>query len=592
LIQGVHNRDQTYARNDLYTYLQPISNFIFSELLDESRTEVLKQCYVFDRSNSQLGDEFDVFFKDKMPHFSQKFKIKEIMEREKKGGVFETEFFSKKQNQNRNHDGSLMVLLGGIGSGKTTFIHRFFKIVLSDHENLLWFYVDFRYTSPSPEVIQRYILDKISQEWDEKYSQLLSPLLSDIGFAVNEPDKKVFFTKLFNLLNKLGFSISLIIDNVDQHDINIQERIFMEAIHLTNIFKTVTIMSLREETFLTSTKTGVFDAYDIPKFHISSPNFMSVINSRLDFAIKEIASMYKFPPDVASKLIKYFKIIKSSFILGNPQSERLINFMESVSVGDIREALRMFNYFTVSGNTDVTEIFKIFDDRGAYQIAYHQFIKSIILGERRYYVQDKSQLLNVFDFDTSITDSHFIQLRILQYLRNRQNKSSKNRIARGFVNINELMNSTEEISIPRPVVIDSLSRLALFRLIEFDTQSRTNIDDASYVKITPSGIYYVNSELISDFTYLDIVFIDTPISDTVVFDKLKPQIDTIELTKRIERTENFINYLVQAEEREYSSRPEYNGHELTQRRFAAEIRDKFLTQKNQILIRTNTSMSF
>ena len=585
LIQGIHNRDQTYARNDLYTYLQPISNFIFSELLDEARTEVLKQCYVFDRSNSQLGDEFNVFFTDRLPHFSQKFKIKEILEREKKGGVFEREFLSKKQNQNRNRKGSLMVLLGGIGSGKTTFIHRFFKIVLADHENLLWFYVDFRYTSPSPDVIQAYILEKISQEWDEKYSQLLSPLLSDIGFAVNEPDKKVYFSKLFNLLNRLGFSISLIIDNVDQHDINIQERIFMEEIHLTVIFKTVTIMSLREETFLTSTKTGVFDAYDIPKFHISSPNFISVINSRLDFAIKVIPTEFNFSPDVASKLIKYFKIIKSSLILGNPQSERLINFMESISVGDIREALRMFNYFTVSGNTDVTEIFKIFDDTGAYQIAYHQFIKSIILGERRYYVQDKSQLMNVFDFDTSITDSHFTQLRILQYLKNRQNKSSKSRIGRGFVDINELINSTEEISIPRPVVIDSLSRLAYFRLIELDNQSKTNIDEASFVRITPAGIYYVNSELISDFTYLDTIFVDTPISDIVVFDNLKPLIDVIELIKRIERTETFINYLVQAEESEYSSRPEYNGHELTQRRFAAEIREKFLTQKEYILSR-------
>jgi hypothetical protein len=84
---------------------------------------------------------------------------------------------------------------------------------------------------------------------------------------------------------------------------------------------------------------------------------------------------------------------------------------------------------------------------------------------------------------------------------------------------------------------------------------------------------------------LDTIFVDTPISDIVVFDNLKPLIDVIELIKRIERTETFINYLVQAEESEYSSRPEYNGHELTQRRFAAEIREKFLTQKEYILSR-------
>jgi len=565
VIRDIHNPDQLWARNYLYTYIQPIADLIFSELIDEKRAEVLKECYVFERSNRLLGDEITGYFKDKLPYFAEKYKIKDIFERDKRAGVFEKEFAEKKHITTH---GSTLILVGGIGSGKSTFLHRFFKVVLANHENLLWFYVDFRTASLNESELESYVINRIIEQWYEKYAVKLTSNLEELGFAA-APTEKQFLAKLFNILHVLKFEITIILDNLDQHDLSFQEKIFMVSSNLTETLKTVTILALREETFITSTRTGVFSAYNIPKFHISSPDFITLIIARLNFAINYLKSgILQYPDDINSDLIKYFYIIRSSLERENRQSHLLVNFIDSISVGNMREALNMFTYFIVSGNTNVKEIFRKNEESGWYQIAYHQFIKSVVLADHKYYSQERSHLMNIFDFDTSISDSHFNNLRILKYLSDGSNRRSP--IGRGFISIDEIVSKAELLGIRRDVIYDSLLRLAQWRLVEFDNQSKKDVIQASYVIVTNAGEYYLKN-LRNEFVYLDTILIDTPLSDESLFNRIRESVDTIDLAERIERTGRFINYLEQAESREFKIHPEYTSSEFTNYYFGKEI---------------------
>jgi len=576
-IDSIHNADSLWTRNALYTYIQPISDLIFSELLDEQRTQIMKECYVFDRSNKQLGTELESYFVDTMPHFAEQYRVKEFTEREKKAGAFEKDYLSKTQNKAK---GSIIVLLGGIGSGKSTFVHRFFKVVLADRANLLWFYIDFRKVSNNEQEIENFITKQMFEQWKEKYKQKLDPELEKNGFLVPSDNLKDFFSKLFGLLRTMSFSITLIIDNVDQHETSFQENLFIISSHLSNVFKTVTIIALREETFLSSTRTGVFDAYYIPKFHIASPDFVSMVLRRVRFTIKMLRSEYlQYSPSDKDNLMKYFSIIESSLTKKNQEARKLVNFIDSISVGNMRDALRMFNYFIVSGNTNIDEIFATYARAGSYQIAYHQFLKSIILGEHKYYSQEKSHLMNLFDLDTSLTDSHYHCLRILKYLFDRQNKKSD--IGRGYVNIDDLISTADIVSIRKEVIRDSLLRLSHFNLVEFDNQSRTNLTFASYVKITHAGRYYL-ANLIYEFVYLDSVLIDTPIWDSFLRTKLQKLSIDPDLAKRLERTEIFVNYLKQAELLELKEHPEYASSDFTNYRFGESIADRFPALKKKV----------
>lgn len=187
--------------------------------------------------------------------------------------------------------------------------------------------------------------------------------------------------------------------------------------------------------------------------------------------------------------------------------------------------------------------------------------------------------MNLFDFDSSLTDSHFHLLRILKYLIERNNKKSK--IGRGYVEINELVMTAEDISIRREVIYDSIVRLSSSNLIELDNQSQSDVNTASFLKITPAGTYYL-TDLIFEFVYLDSVIIDTPISDDSLFNHIKYSLNATELSTRVERTRRFVKYLVLAETDEFEDRPQYLHSELTNYYFAKNIAIKFDMFESQL----------
>lgn len=595
-ISSIHYPDQCWARNRLYSYLRPISDFVFSELLDEARAEVLKQCYVYGRSSNPLTKEMEDYFVDRLPYFADKYKIKEIIERELKAGAFEKEYIERSFAENSSGDikgGSLLLLLGGIGAGKSTFLLRFFRLVLHEHESMLWFYLDFKYAAPNEKEIETFILEKMHDEWERKYSHDLKPLLEKYGFSINSVDKKAYFQKLFNLLHLLKFSITIIVDNVDRHNVAFQEKIFLSSQHLTDFLKTITILAMREETFILSTKVGTFDAYNIPKFHIAAPNFLDMILKRIDFTINIIndKAIAKLLPSLGraelDEIKKYFIIIKGSLAKKNEQSRKLVSFIHNVSVGNMREALAMFNNFISSGNTNIDEIFSIYDTTGDYQIAYHQYVKSIMLGEYRYYMQNRSHIMNLFDFDMSISDSHFNMLKTLYYLQERNN--SRSAVGRGYVELSELLNVTSAVFIKNEVIKDSLLRLSQSNLVEYDNQSRTDIETASYVKITPGGRYYLIF-LKQEFVYLDSIYIDTPISDMRLLESLKMQANLTDLERRFERVTLFLNYLISSEDDEFREHPEYLSNEYANVKFAKGLLDAFRNEEKQIRIKNGLPM--
>lgn len=577
ILSKLHYRDELWPRNELYQFISPISKFIFSELLDETRTVILNDCYVFDKSNKYLTTDLNIFFKDSLPYFASNFKIKDVYEKASKAGSFQKEF---ERLSHQKFHGSLMVLLGGVGCGKSTFLLRFFKIILSNKENFLWFYVDFRDAPLKNDELEKFIIDKIQEDWEEKYEKNLSELIKNIGFNVPKVDIKLFFHKLFSLLRILKFSICLIIDNIDQHDSKLQEYIFILSSHLKEYFKTTTIVAMREETFIHSTRVGVFDAYDIPKFHISAPDFLQMIKKRISVSIALLeVDTFKMPKPKRDDIIKYFSVILSSLGRKNKQSLNIVKFIDSISVGNMRVALKMFNNFILSGNTNIKEIFDKHKPYSPYQISYHQFIKSILLGEYRYYCQDRSNIFNLFDFDTSISDSHFMSLRILNFFS--ENINNKSSIGRGYLSINELLTVVEQVSIQRSVLYDTLKRLSGFNLIEYDNLSRTDLEGASFVKITPSGLYYLN-ELIYEFFYLDSVIVDTPISETIIIDDLNNYIESISLDDRIYRTSIFIDYLVSSEDREFKEHPEFINSPFAYCRFADKIKKEWIEREPEL----------
>ncbi len=399
----------------------------------------------------------------------------------------------------------------------------------------------------------------------------------------------------------------MVLDNVDQHSYGsdkYQERTQLVANNLMASLRAVTILTLREESFFRSTMSGVLDASIPSVFYIPFASFEELVRSRIDYVLK----LLKLPADELESVVggtagiganrqmlsTYFEIIKNSLRSERYFGREILRFIDEVSGGDMRAALRFFSAFLVSGNTDVSEMLTLDEinrkkNESGYIIPFHHVIKSIILEDSRLYSGSQSRIMNLFDLNSAYTNSHFTHLRILNYLNGRLGYSTTH--GRGYVEIDELLQKADEISINQGAIEDSLKKMALFGLIEFENQSKEGFDKAVYTRITNMGMYY-QKELANMFPYLDLMWMDTPISDPDVVSKLlqhvvelRPFKTSMDLDDRFFRTEVFLDYLEDAEEDEFSNNPELDDSPLTKRRFMKAIRESYEQQKEYIISR-------
>jgi KaiC/GvpD/RAD55 family RecA-like ATPase len=591
-IDRIHGKNLAITRNNISQFIQPFVDYVFSDITKETQLDVLRNCYVlakpFETAVLHIRHHFD-----RPPGFAKKYKVETILEFPGSAGNFE-DLYSKCEKFLRTDapQGSLVLLMGGIGCGKTTFIHHFFNFVIKKPENALWFYVDFLEAPTKPDKIEDFVIKRIVEEFERKYFDKLKEALKNVGIESISPDLKNV-TVLLSILVLKGYTISLVLDNVDQHSYvspEYQERVFLIAKYLTDKLKTLTILTLREESFFRSTLSGVLDSFPLPVFHIASPAFEDLMTQRINYILRllekenETVSRILGPSGnfeaEKSILQMFFEIVRNSLSSKRPMGQNILTFLDDISGGNMRLALYFFSTFLLSGNTNVDEMLtKETREREkglmGYQIPIHHMIKSIILEHSRLYSSSRSRIMNLFNFNPEETSSHFMNLRILQYLWNRA--SNEQPEGRGFASIGNIIEEGARVGVHESAIANSLREMAMFSLVQFENQSKDGYERALYVRITNTGTYYLE-RLVKEFAYLDLIWMDTPISKQEVVDELLKRVVELRDTKRIddvlerfERTELFLDYLKETEEAEFKTYPEYKESDLAGTEFIPGI---------------------
>lgn len=602
-LDNLKAKDSSITRNDLSPLLQPFSDRIFADITDESQLDVLEKCYVVKKQYQDASLHINRHL-DRPPGFAKKYSVNMIIESATCAGKFQESFEKcEKFLSTKAPEGSLILLMGGIGCGKTTFVHHFFNFVTKSPETTLWFYVDFL-DEPDSSKIKEHIFSSITREFEHKYRDKLKNELQSVGLASISSNIKDI-TILFSLLTLKGYTISLVLDNVDQHSYvspEYQERALLIAKQLKERLKTITILTLREESFFRSTMSGVLDAFPVPVFHISSPSFEDLVRYRVDYVLD---LLYKNSSEIQrlgsnKDVIKmFFEIIENSLRSTRKKGTAILRFMDEISGGDMRQALYFLSTFLLSGNTDVEEMLRI--ERYArkkkingYQIPFHHVIKSIILEHSMLYSSSRSRIMNLFAVNPEYTNSHFLHLRILSYLRDRM--SFQRPQGRGYVDIDSILSEGERVGINRTAIADSLKTMAIFGLIQFENQSKKGYENATYVRITNAGMYYIE-ELVHKFVYLDLVWMDTPISNKNLMRELLKHVTELkrgrlrkDLNERFQRTQLFLDYLEAQEEKEHKENPEFMDSDLTRGKFIPEIIKSYQESKKYIVEKRFTSV--
>lgn len=603
--------DMPVNSNHFASYFNSISRKYFGNIpLDDN--DFYENCYVTNKGHYDdlqknihgiIYDSLTPFFKNQgFQNFDEKRaealvrKIEELLRRESLDNV--------------------MILFGGRGSGKSTFLKRLLRYLKPQViENSVTSLVDLIDSSQIQDELSREIWQKallgIDKEkllespkdgllslFEDRFTLLKKQVLD--GYEVNSErykdivnnflietlkDVKYCCERISKYWKKRNKGLIIVLDNMDQLRPDLQDISFLNANEIAKKLSCLVIISMREERFFNAKSKGVLDAYLTPGFHITSPVIPEVISKRITYAIKKLGEKADKRREIGIPDEATFSKIKDFFAVCNKELKRrgsdLSKFLRYSTHGDVRQALDFFKGFIQSGYTNVNEISSDKD----WKLQSHQVLKPMMIPSRFFYSEVKSKMPNLYQLRNDANSSHFCGLRILNTL----NTKSHDKSSAGMYDLKFLIQKFEN---DYNLKIDCVNHLDMFLskgIIEANNRLEEFSENVDQVKITSFGKYMLDT-LAFDFTYLDLISLDCGNFDEALANfMIKSANREVELYYdkkfferihvRLNRVDKFIEYLEKQENKEF----EELGFGDEEMRFAKKIREKFEIKKKQIL---------
>ena len=463
-----------------------------------------------------------------------------------------------------------IVLLGGVGSGKSTFIQHLVRVdARSVFQDAIAITVDYgrgaTFDTPSGYAIERIrtvLLEDYDIDVDEAsfvediYRRDLERFDRSVDGQLRAVDEREY------LLRRIGFlrgmldntsehlkraidritksrrrQIVIFLDNVDQRDHEDQNKVFLAANELAASWNATVFVTLRPETYYESQRYGAISGYHPRVFAIAPPRTDVMLQKRVDFALKVLAG----GGDVrtsgggltleSESLELFLRVLEANFTRNKP----LLALIDNLAGGNMRRALSFVTQFVGSGHVDTAKIVGVEKrEPGEYFIPIHEFLRSLMYGDNEFYDPQTSPIANLFALDRPEHRNHFLLPLTLEYILSRGDAKDSS----GYVEVVDVYRHLQGLGFALEAVSFSLNYLARFRLIEAPL-SDFDVAHADRARITTVGAYTLKN-LPMLFTYCDAVLVDTPIMEQGT----RTQIGTVHsIIDRLARVESFRSYL-------------------------------------------------
>ena len=429
---------------------------------------------------------------------------------------------------------SLMLIIGNVGSGKTTFIRWFKRRFLEpNHPELAakcdWIFMNMNLAPNSQQEIYNWIKKEFLKQIQENHSEIAFKSLETIRHIFrneiadfdngigqllkadesrysyelykllkdkSEDDEKMLIGILNHLKGDYGLIPIVVLDNCDKRSRDTQLLMFDVAQWLRSNFKCIVIMPMRDNTYDTYKDEKPLDTIvkDLV-FRIDPPDLLKVLQARLEYisrSTKQNTKEYKLKNGMtvrigSDELVEYYK----SIMMAIRQSSMIRNIFYRLSDKNTRKGIELFEDFCKSGHITADEIFQIRATDGICKIPDYKFLNVILRKNRRYYNGEESGFINLFgsDYRDDFPDP-FIRIDILQYV-NESKKSITQEENIGFCQYNDIIRRMEVIGHKSAVAKREMNYLIKKGLLR--TESQLNCSNQNdLIKITIPGMLHLN----------------------------------------------------------------------------------------------------
>lgn len=366
---------------------------------------------------------------------------------------------------------SLMLLIGNVGSGKTTFIRYFKRKFLEENQPDLarkcdWIFLNMNVAPithseiydwikqdiitqlktnhqnidfSSIDVIKR-IFRKEVHEFEKGLGQLIKSNENEYNLKLYEllssklSDNTILLKHMLQYFKETEGSLPIIVlDNCDKRNKEEQLLMFQVAEWLRTTFKCLVLLPMRDSTYDQYRNEPPLDTVvkDLV-FRIDPPDLLKVLQSRLNYIVRNIkpeGRTYVLDNGMSveisySELIEYFKCI----LMAIRQNSMTLDIFYKLSDRNTRYGIQIFEDFCKSGHINSSDFLAMRTAGKEYTLPSYKFLNALLRKNRKYYNGEESNFINLFgsDFHDDFPDP-FVRIDILKWLQIQSKQTDKDK---------------------------------------------------------------------------------------------------------------------------------------------------------------------
>ncbi|MDN0122133.1 S1 RNA-binding domain-containing protein [Yersinia aleksiciae] len=451
-------------------------------------------------------------------------------------------------------ENKVILIVGSVGSGKTTFIDHLKEVALPNDiaDETLWLRFNMNESPVSADEVYDWLRQKIIQQCQLSYPYIdfdsLDVLRKLYSVEINKFNKgegqllsgDLYNQELFKIIreSKLDYHktalaytrycgtergklVIIVLDNCDKRTLQEQLLMFQAAQWLQNEFRSLIILPLREETYDNYRDRPPLDtALKDMVFRIEPPLFKDVLHSRVQLVLKQMMKpngnnnlKYTLPNGISvdygrDERSYYLTSIVNSIFVHDAQIRRMI---VGLSGRNIRRALEIFLEFCTSGHITEDEFLKIRQNQGRYALPLHIVTRVLLRLNRRFYDSDNSYLKNIFS--TSKDDekiNYFTRFAILKWFNIKFNSTGPSGV-KGFFPLIDLKTDLVKYGFPPNAINREVDYLLKGQCLISEDFREAGITDEDLIRLSSAG--FVHLEMLTNISYLAAIAEDTLFSD-------------------------------------------------------------------------------
>lgn len=454
-------------------------------------------------------------------------------------------------------EGETVFIVGPTGSGKTTFLERFFRKTLTKEVRRLVVPLRLNCLDATGDVntalpwmieqlIQGLEKDLYKGEhptWDDLRGLYFSEYRKKsvgIDRHLYESDREGFRRKfsdfmevqmeqkredylqrlLYRMVHDKKKMPVLIIDNTDEFSPEFKEAVFQLSQSLKRNSKyCMVIFPVTDKSAWAFSKSDIYSIYQSKSFFLPTPPPREIFRKRVDYVrtkiegdnTRTVSGQYLSSRGIQiniSDLSKFISVVEEQFV----SHEYYAKLIGELSNYNIRRTLELARRVMTSSSFSVdSAVSSYFSQATTTPNVRIQFMNALLKGDYRFYFEDDlPEVQNVFSLDDRVKHSPLMQLRILTLLSNVANSSRD--IEGRHLECQEVRSYFRASGANEAGIDRCLNRLSETGLIERFDLSKEKLTSDTPVAISHSGRAHLNLAT-SDHTYFEQMALTTPISD-------------------------------------------------------------------------------